>query len=622
MTQEPGGRRGRWGRGGGRPEEGPSQEELGWLADLRDAKEQGGDLAGGEGPGGPTSAGGSGGPTRSGGRRARSTDERPSTEDSGATSDHVGKRRRVTGAQPAPRVAPEPPAAPPFGSPGASTSFGPTAPFGSPAAPATSGPPATGSGRFGRRPRGTDESTYDSGERPRGTGERARPPARGTGETPAVGQPPRPAGSGQPAARPPISRDSPAWHEFTGETPRVGGAPAHRPGETWGGSEPRTGDAWGGGEPRTGDLWGGPDPHGTSGARSGARSPADDETAIRPPIVSSADTMEVSRVHEPRTGDVTGGGPGPLTASRPGGRPPVMPGPVTPPTGRPPAPGPGAPGGLPGPGGPGGLGGPGAPGDAGGLRGPGGGGPGGPGPGGRGSGGPGVGGPAGPGVGGPGGPGGGPGGPGGPGGSVRPSGGRPAGAPGEERVNRAVVRQVARKAQRVRAAAIAAMALILLGAPVVYLWATTVSRDPVMTSLDALDLPDWAASNPADFMSGSRWCIKECRFRDRTWQSARGPDDTQLAYVAALTDQGWRPRTGDCPTYDDGIASCWHRDEYVLDLWIRAPICAPTRPAAGEPTKGTQTKAPATDSAGEACPGSLATVKVYNALSYRPGGEG
>ena len=135
-----------------------------------------------------------------------------------------------------------------------------------------------------------------------------------------------------------------------------------------------------------------------------------------------------------------------------------------------------------------------------------------------------------------------------------------------------------------------------------------------MHALDALPLPDWAAGQHDDARSGNRWCIKECRFRERTWQSARGPDDTQVAYVAALTKAGWRPRTeGTCPTYDDGIASCWHRDEYIMDLWVRAPVCAPTRPTAGA--------AGSTDPA-DACAGSLATVKVYNAVSYRPGGEG
>ncbi|MFC7483188.1 hypothetical protein ACFQX7_28740 [Luedemannella flava] len=181
---------------------------------------------------------------------------------------------------------------------------------------------------------------------------------------------------------------------------------------------------------------------------------------------------------------------------------------------------------------------------------------------------------------------------------------------------------MARSAQRVRAAAIAAMALILLGAPAGYLWATTVSRDPVMHALDSLPLPDWAAGHPEDFVSGSRWCIRECRFRDRTWQSERGPDDTQLAYVAALKEEGWRPRTeGTCPTYEDGIASCWHRDEYVLDLWIRAPICEPTRPTAAAATKATESAAPGGGGT-QACPGSLATVKVYNALSYPKAGEG
>ena len=87
-----------------------------------------------------------------------------------------------------------------------------------------------------------------------------------------------------------------------------------------------------------------------------------------------------------------------------------------------------------------------------------------------------------------------------------------------------------------------------------------------------MNLPEWAARNPTDGAVGSRWCINECRSRQRTWESARGPDETNRAFVGKLRDAGWVEWTiPDCQAEGvDGIETCWQRDEYVLDLWVLA----------------------------------------------------
>jgi hypothetical protein len=199
---------------------------------------------------------------------------------------------------------------------------------------------------------------------------------------------------------------------------------------------------------------------------------------------------------------------------------------------------------------------------------------------------------------------------------------------------RAQLRRQARLARAMKMTTLTVVALLLLGGFPVYLGVKSVAKDPVFAALDALALPSWAAAGePKDNSRGNRWCIGECRLRDRTWQSDKGPTDTQAAYFHALTQAGWRPRTEGCPDHaKDGIASCWHRDEYVLDLWVRAPICdqPPPRPIPGasrpaaNPTPSGGTTGGSTSGAGggevtsDECPGALVTVKVYNAIDYHP----
>jgi hypothetical protein len=145
-----------------------------------------------------------------------------------------------------------------------------------------------------------------------------------------------------------------------------------------------------------------------------------------------------------------------------------------------------------------------------------------------------------------------------------------------------------------------------------------------------MDLPAWAAGQHQDEAYGSRWCIRECRFRERTWESERGPEETNQVYTAALRRNGWEPWTvPGCPAEGiDGFDSCWQRDEYVLDLWVRVPICdlKPVRPTVGPSQPPSAGPGPSTDPAPSgspgagggdpSCPGSVATAKVFNRIAF------
>jgi len=194
------------------------------------------------------------------------------------------------------------------------------------------------------------------------------------------------------------------------------------------------------------------------------------------------------------------------------------------------------------------------------------------------------------------------------------------------KIRRAEMKRQLRVAQQLKVVTLTIVAMLLLAAYPVYLFVRSGSQDPVFSDLDSLDLPEWSATTHDDAARGSRWCIGECRFHIRTWSSQRAPDETDTAYRTALEDAGWRPRAGTCPPAVEGLASCWKRDEFVMDMWVRTPICdvPPPRPTI-TPPKGGATPKPATttpaaqgEPAGQ-CPGALVTMQVYNAISY-PGG--
>jgi hypothetical protein len=193
-------------------------------------------------------------------------------------------------------------------------------------------------------------------------------------------------------------------------------------------------------------------------------------------------------------------------------------------------------------------------------------------------------------------------------------------------IKRAEIRKHLRIQQQLKVGTLALVALLLLAAYPVFVFTRSVAQDPVFGELDSLTLPGWAAVLHEDAASGSRWCIGECRSRDRTWASERAPEETNTVYVTALTDAGWRPRVeGLCPAVDEGLATCWQRDEYVMDMWVRAPICdvPPPRPTVeGQPATPEATASPGAtpqpEATGLLCPGSLVTVRVFNAIDYNP----
>jgi hypothetical protein len=184
---------------------------------------------------------------------------------------------------------------------------------------------------------------------------------------------------------------------------------------------------------------------------------------------------------------------------------------------------------------------------------------------------------------------------------------------------RAELRRQMRTQQRLRLATLISVVVVILGALPAYLMIRDVTRDPVLTSLDALQVPAWAAGKPSDTTTGSRWCIMQCRFRERELTSQRPPDETATAYQNALREAGWQPwKVERCP---DGPApghySCWRRDEYTLDLWVRDPTCAADplrqRPTVGPPgSTATATKP-------DDCTGSAVTIKVRNRIDDERG---
>lgn len=166
-----------------------------------------------------------------------------------------------------------------------------------------------------------------------------------------------------------------------------------------------------------------------------------------------------------------------------------------------------------------------------------------------------------------------------------------------------------------RVATLILVALAVVGAPAAFFVIREFTRDPVFVELDNLGLPGWAAGKHTDDAAGSRWCVDECRVRQRTWQSARGTTETDMAYVAALKKAGWTTwNVTDCQADGvDGVETCWQRDEYVLDLWVRPIVCdtKPVRPTIGP------SQAPSVAPSDPACDGSVATVKVSNRISYQ-----
>lgn len=196
---------------------------------------------------------------------------------------------------------------------------------------------------------------------------------------------------------------------------------------------------------------------------------------------------------------------------------------------------------------------------------------------------------------------------------------------------RSEVRKQLREQQRLRMWTLIALVVLVVGALPFWFVLRAATRDPVLTTLDALDVPSWAvvAGKTQDNISGSRWCLMECRYRERSMESEREPKETAQAYQQALTGAGWvRWDVPSCTLTSggDGEYSCWRRDEFTLDLWVRpitTPECNPllrNRPTVG-PTEESAVDPSASPSPLEAgaeddkCKGSAVTIKVLNTVA-------
>ena len=62
-----------------------------------------------------------------------------------------------------------------------------------------------------------------------------------------------------------------------------------------------------------------------------------------------------------------------------------------------------------------------------------------------------------------------------------------------------------------------------------------------------------------------------------------------------------------------GTYSCWKRDEFTLDLWVRQPECAVDQVAAQDPTAALPSAA--VTRAPKKCDGSTVSIHVQNAIS-------
>jgi integrin beta 3 len=187
---------------------------------------------------------------------------------------------------------------------------------------------------------------------------------------------------------------------------------------------------------------------------------------------------------------------------------------------------------------------------------------------------------------------------------------------------RSELRRQMRAKRRLRVVTLVSLSVVVLGLLPLIFGIRAASRDPVFTSIDALDVPGWAATQVKDHSSGSRWCFLECRFRERTAQSQQPFAQTGKVYSAALVEAGWqRWKVSGCPDQpirpEDGIYTCWRRDEFTLDLWVRLPECAVDALAAQDPaavpTPGADGTGPTKDP--KKCVGSTVSIKVQNAIT-------
>lgn len=180
---------------------------------------------------------------------------------------------------------------------------------------------------------------------------------------------------------------------------------------------------------------------------------------------------------------------------------------------------------------------------------------------------------------------------------------------------RGELRQRLRTQRRLRLITLSTLAAVVLLVLPAFFGLRAMADDPVFASLDALDVPAWAAKNPQDVATSSRWCFIECRLRERLAESEHPFKETAQAYTTALEEAGWkRWQVKGCPETkvpaDNGVYSCWKRDEFNLDLLVSLPGCAVDQVAQeAVPPAGTDAAEAGRAGVGK-CEGSTVSLKV------------
>lgn len=187
-------------------------------------------------------------------------------------------------------------------------------------------------------------------------------------------------------------------------------------------------------------------------------------------------------------------------------------------------------------------------------------------------------------------------------------------------IRRAELRKHLKIQQQLKSITLALVVILLLAAYPVFLFARSAAADPVFAGLDNLGLPENVAYEHHDSSQGSRWCIGQCIQRIRRWSSTLAPGETLPVYADKLRAAGWGSTCA--RDEDDGatLISCWAKDEYVMVMYVQAPLCeappvrdpVPTGTATGEsPGTGTAT-------GDRSCPGSTVTMFISNKIDEQP----
>ncbi len=141
-----------------------------------------------------------------------------------------------------------------------------------------------------------------------------------------------------------------------------------------------------------------------------------------------------------------------------------------------------------------------------------------------------------------------------------------------------------RRATRIVIGAVLALLLVL---PMALLIRARLGN-PLSDQLDGLSLPAAVDLHHVDTGGQSVYCVHQCAWLKRTYQSGQPVEQTDAVFRAALTAHGWQAAEGTCPKQSAGSYSCWQRDQYVLDLWVRTTLLPGLRVPAAAGAVGDQ----------------------------------